>query len=312
MKTPKKMIQSPDFKRKASQSNDGARKIPKIESPTKTVKIYPSSCGISQNENSPQKSNSFSGNSEINSFTPKKSFSSPNYLKKFNLKNHELSPQKLNSSMQNFGSVENLKMNSFTPKKSPRSLSNQKFIGKYSPRKLFGDTEIPDITRNVIDNLNMVKQGAIGPNNFNLETIYSTNNYQVHYNCLRTDPVNEFELNDVIFPKETHADHLFSIITDVFSNIINCGYFDEREVDFVFSCLCMSAKAQMLLARLLKRKRSWHRVNSIQYPEIDTNLNIYFNELIDKGFCVSSEFLFYLNLLEMWFLKRVGICEVAP
>lgn len=257
MKTPKKMLPTPELKRKTPLSEENARKMQKVDSPTKLVKIYPSPRKLSQhNENSPQKSNSLT-HSE---------------------------------------SVENLGLGSFTPKKSPRSMSNFKNNGKLSPRKLFCDTEISEVTRNTIENLNMLKQGAIGPNNFDLEAIYTSKNYNVQYNSLKTDIVDAFELKDVIFPKETHANHLFSILTDVFSNVINCGYFDEKEIDLVFACLSMSAKAQMLLARLLKRKRTWYRINSIQYLEIDKDLNPYMNELVDKGFCDSSKFLiYYLN-----------------
>lgn len=247
IKTPKKMSSPVDLKRKAPLTNENVRKIPKVESPTKVVKIYPSPLGR---------------NSQFN----------------------QNSPEKLNSE-----SSESLRIGSFTPKKSPRSLGgNARHSGKISPRKLFNDTELPEIMRDVVENLNLVKQGGIGPNDFDLETIYDTRNYNVRYNSLKTDIDDKYELKDVILPRETHAEHLFSIVTDVFSSVINCGYFDENEVDLVFSCLSMSAKAQMLFARLLKRKRTWYRNNILQYPEIDKDLNPHMRELVNKGFCDSK------------------------
>ena len=260
------MSDSPRLKRTIPQEDVIPQKFQKIDSsPSKIVNIYPSKENISGSTGkSFRKYNSF----EISRSQSLLELQSEAILQ---------SPQRIQRS------------SSFSPKKSPRSPAIKSRIS-FSPRKIFGENLESESVRKAIENLNLHKQGAIVPNDFDLEKIYASRNWKVNYRSLRTDEVNKFELKDIIFPKEKHADNLFTIIIDVFSNVINCGYFDERELDLIFSTLTLSAKTQMLLARLLKRKKSWHRVAGIQYPEIASDLHIYFNELVEKGFCDSSKF----------------------
>lgn len=265
-KRPKSMASSPR-KQASAPVEANTPKIPKISSPSgKVVKIYPSQEQISRsNGNSPQKSS-------------------------YRISHAEALSRSQSDSVLNCSQRIEIS-SSFTPKKSPRG-SSANFTRGFSPRKLFEETISSEITQRAIENLNLRKQGAIGPNNFDLTKIYASGKFDMTYRSLRTDVVEKYELKDVIFPGEKHADHLFTMIVDVFSNVLNCGYFDETELDFLFTALTLSAKSQMLLARLLKRKRSWHRVSSIQYPEIAENLKMYFEELVDKGFCVSGKFYF--------------------
>ena len=266
VKVPKrKNMENSPRKRSVTPIETNSPKIQKIGSPSgKIVKIYPSQEQISRsNENSPQKFSLQRSNSDSLCRSQSESI--------------------LNSSQRMQRST------SFTPKKSLHC-STSNFTMGFSPRKLFEETVSSEVTQVAIENLNLVKQGAIQPNNFNLNEIYASGKWDVNFRPLRTDVTEKFEIKDVIYPREKHADHLFTMIIDVFSNVINCGYFNEMELDFLFSALTLSAKSQMLLARLLKRKRSWYRLSAIQYPEIAKNLQIYFHELVNKGFCVSGNF----------------------
>lgn len=164
----------------------------------------------------------------------------------------------------------------FTPKKQNR-------LGTFnSPRKALTFAIDQEKTYEMIENFNQVNQGTIKPNEFNLEKIYSTNNFIFEYGQLDTTAAENYDIKDVVLPKEKHADHLFMAVVDVFHNVINCGYFDKKEIDTLFSLFTLSAGAQILLAKMLKRQRVLHRVEKIQ--RLDEGLKKHFPELIQRSF----------------------------
>lgn len=171
-----------------------------------------------------------------------------------------------------------------SPKKKPQSNGSRsvtKHLKHRGPRKLFHEAIDTGRVSDMIENLNLSRAGVFPKNQFNLEEFYSSTNSEadVVVECNMDDIFLAYDFNGVIIPRDKHAEHLFYIITDVFSNAINCGYFDDRELDTVFSILTLSEKAQMLFARMIKRKHDWIRVSSVKYPEIDDDLRPYFQEL---------------------------------
>ncbi|XP_015588319.1 fanconi-associated nuclease 1 [Cephus cinctus] len=188
----------------------------------------------------------------------------------------KLSPRKL----------ENLvKISSTSPSKSP------KYKQSLSPRKLFSERIDMDLVQQAVENFNLAKQGAIKSNNFNLEEIYLKGldkEFKMEYGTLNLNAAVMYDVTDLKYPSEKHAAHVFAIITEVFSRGVNCGYFNEEELDITFSILTLSHKAQMLLARMLKRKRTWYRISDIKYNEIDMDLIPVFQELIKHNMGTSD------------------------
>ncbi|XP_014603918.1 PREDICTED: fanconi-associated nuclease 1-like isoform X1 [Polistes canadensis] len=177
----------------------------------------------------------------------------------------------------------------FTPKKtSTKEVSSP---SSKSPKKLnlyFRQIVNTDLTRTAIENMNLIKEGAIPGNNFNLQKIYASSSFTFRYNCVDTRVSEKYEYNDVAIPTETYAAHLFMIAVNVFSNPINCGYFDKEETDFIFSMLTLSIEAQILFARILKRKYSWHRVEHLKYQNLINDLTSICKELVLKSFFISD------------------------
>ncbi|KAI4490905.1 hypothetical protein M0802_010579 [Mischocyttarus mexicanus] len=177
----------------------------------------------------------------------------------------------------------------FTPKKS--STTEVSSPSSKSPRKLnlyFRQIVNKELTRTAIENMNLIKEGAISENNFNLQKIYSSSLFKFKYNRVDTKVSEKYEYNDVIIPTETHAAHLFMIAVNVFSNPMNCGYFDKEETDFIFSMFTLSVKAQILFARILKRKYAWHRVENLKYQNLIDDLTSICEELVQKSFFISN------------------------
>ncbi|XP_014472504.1 PREDICTED: fanconi-associated nuclease 1-like isoform X2 [Dinoponera quadriceps] len=177
----------------------------------------------------------------------------------------------------------------FTPKtpspikealESPRSL-------KMARRKLFSD-RIEELMPIVIDNLNQAKERAIANNDINLEKVYSSGEFNYKYNRIDTTTSTRYEINDIIMPTDTYSRHFFSIIASVFSKPFNCGYFNEYELDLIFSLLTISKNAQALMIRMLKRKHIWHRTDNIKYDNISTNLSPVFDELVSRSIFKSN------------------------
>ncbi|XP_015179797.1 PREDICTED: fanconi-associated nuclease 1-like [Polistes dominula] len=177
----------------------------------------------------------------------------------------------------------------FTPKKS--STKEVSSPNSKSPKKLnlyLRQIVNKELTRTAIENMNLIKEGAIIGNNFNLQKIYASSTFTFRYNSIDTRVSEKYEYNDVTIPTETYAAHLFMIVVNVFSNPINCGYFDKEETDFIFSMLTLSIEAQILFARILKRKYSWHRVEHLKYQDLIKDFISTCKELVLKSFFISD------------------------
>ncbi|KAG5310603.1 FAN1 nuclease, partial [Acromyrmex insinuator] len=172
----------------------------------------------------------------------------------------------------------------FTPKtsspikntlnKSPSSMTAQK--------KLFND-RIEELKSATISNLNLAKEGAIANNDIDLEKVYSSKRFNYEYNPIDTTVSTKYEINDVVVPTDKNSLLFFLAIVTVFSKPINCGYFDQDELDFVFSMITLRRNAQALLIRMLKRKHMWHRISNIKYGEISNDLKPIFDELVSRS-----------------------------
>lgn len=177
----------------------------------------------------------------------------------------------------------------FSPKKSstkevlPHNSKPSKNLNLY-----FRQIVNTELTHTAIENMNFVKEGAILTNNFDLQKIYADSSFTFKYNRVDTKASEKYEYDDVIIPTETYAALLFMIVVNVFSNPINCGYFDKDEMDFIFSMFTLSVKAQMLFARILRRKYSWHRVEHLKYNNLADDLIPFYNELVSKSFLISD------------------------
>ncbi|XP_076292519.1 fanconi-associated nuclease 1 isoform X2 [Lasioglossum baleicum] len=172
---------------------------------------------------------------------------------------------------------------------------------KYSPRKpsgkspkkqmterLFDQFVNIDIAKIVIEHMNLAKQHAIPLNNFNLEEIYSTDTFDYLYYQISTEATVNYQLDNVNLPRDLKAKVLIGSILAVLSKPFNCGYFKETELDFLYSVLTLPEKGQMLLARIITRKRGWHRKRTINYPEISSDLQDVFNILESQCICSSK------------------------
>ncbi|EFN62889.1 Coiled-coil domain-containing protein MTMR15 [Camponotus floridanus] len=199
----------------------------------------------------------------------------------------------------------------FSPKTSSpikNALNESQRHAKLARRKLFKD-KTEELLSKMIDNLNLAKEGAIANNDINLEKVYSSGTFSYKYNSIDTSASTRYEINDVIIPVDTYALHFFSVIVTVFSNPINCGYFDEDELDFIFSLLTLSRNAQALLIRMLKRKHMWHRISHIKYDEISNDLKPIFDELVSRSIFKSSteeeDVSVLLNLLQVDEIRKI-------
>lgn len=179
----------------------------------------------------------------------------------------------------------------FSPKTSSpikNALDESHRYAKLARRKLFKDSRTEELLSATIDNLNLAKEGAIANNDFNLEKVYSSGIFRYKYNPIDTSTSTRYEINDVVVPTDMYSLHFFLIIVTVFSNPINCGYFEEDELNFIFSLLTLSKRAQALLIRMLKRKHTWHRISNIKYDEISNDLKPIFDELVSRSIFKSS------------------------
>ncbi|KAK2577223.1 hypothetical protein KPH14_003369 [Odynerus spinipes] len=198
---------------------------------------------------------------------------------------NDLFPQ-CNTPIKSFLNSPSKKATTFTPQKSSTKRVLPFNLESKNNSTLFFRTIVDrKLTITALENLNLVKEGAIQENNFDLETIYSSNSFTFKYNRVDTTVSMRYEYCDVVVPTETAAAHLFMIIVNVFSNPINCGYFNKEETDFIFSMLTLSVQAQMLLARMLKRKHSWYRVEHLTNKyKITDDLVPICKELVSKSF----------------------------
>ncbi|KAG5329838.1 FAN1 nuclease, partial [Acromyrmex charruanus] len=158
--------------------------------------------------------------------------------------------------------------------KSPSSMTARK--------KLFND-RIEELKSATINNLNLAKEGAIANNDIDLEKVYSSKRFNYKYNPIDTTVSTKYEINDVVVPTDKNSLLFFLAIVTVFSKPINCGYFDQDELDFVFSMITLRRNAQALLIRMLKRKHTWHRISNIKYAEISNDLKPIFDELVSRS-----------------------------
>ncbi|XP_078035717.1 fanconi-associated nuclease 1 isoform X2 [Augochlora pura] len=173
------------------------------------------------------------------------------------------------------------KKSTYSPKKSSNKSPN-----KHVSQRSFDDFVNIDVARTVIEHMNLAKQGAIPPNNFNMEEIYSNDTYNYPYGQINTKASVKYELNNVTLPTDLNAKILIgSILTVFFLKPYNCSYFEENELDFIYSILTLPEIAQMLLARMIKRMRGWHRKDSINYPDISSNLKDVFDLLESRLIC---------------------------
>jgi len=199
----------------------------------------------------------------------------------------------------------------FTPKSSSPIKNtlekSQKYV-KLARKKLFKD-RTEELMSMTIDNLNLAKQGAIADNNIELEKIYSSRKFKYKYSRTDTTTSTKYEINDIIVPVDTYSLHFFLVVITVFSNPINCGYFNEHELDLIFSLLILSRNAQALFIRMLKRKHIWHRINSIKYTEIANDLKPIFDELISRSIFKSNmdeeDISVLLNLLQVDEIRKL-------
>ncbi|XP_046741984.1 fanconi-associated nuclease 1-like isoform X2 [Diprion similis] len=160
-----------------------------------------------------------------------------------------------------------------------------------SPRKLIYNEAI-DTSKvsEVVEILNLARAGVLPKNNFFLPQVYQNNDSEPPEKGYLEidDTTSAYHIDRVNIPNEKHAEHMFNIVVDVFSNPINCGYFDDDELDRIFDMLTLSQQSQALFARMILRTHNWKRRVSIKYPEIAEDLNPMFDELEEKKFFTSN------------------------
>ncbi|XP_043280549.1 fanconi-associated nuclease 1-like [Venturia canescens] len=167
---------------------------------------------------------------------------------------------------------------SSSPDQSPRKSP------KKSPRKLLEDEELNEnLVFRALENLNLAREGMI-PTEFDLESHYREKKFEIECHNSTKEPSKKYDSGAVKVPKDTNGNLFITALLKVFSEAVNCGYFNSEELDAVFSLLSLSSGAQSLLARLSKRKRGWHKVESIKYPEIADDLIPFFRELVKSKF----------------------------
>ncbi|XP_017888138.1 fanconi-associated nuclease 1-like isoform X2 [Ceratina calcarata] len=194
-------------------------------------------------------------------YTPKKASEKWSRIKHFNNANNNLS----NSSPQYLPKVPSGK----TPTK-------------------YKNTHLDYIIHQTIENLNLAKQGAIPPNDFDLSEVYSKPKFKYTYSKkINASISTKYEVDGI----KTHNDFksfiLLSAICTVLANPINCGYFDEDELDFIYVILTLPEEALFLLARLISRKRDWIKENNIKYPDIKDKRHA-MEVLVSKEICIGK------------------------
>ncbi|XP_076240730.1 fanconi-associated nuclease 1 isoform X2 [Calliopsis andreniformis] len=224
-------------------------------------------------------------------------------LKETNIVERELNE---NSSSRSRDSTPTSKKSNYSPKvpstKSPRNIT---------PKKLFSNhADHNDMVVQTIENMNLAKQGAIQQNKFDLEAVYSENTFDYTYSDINTKTSVKYELTEVTYPRDFKSKTLIFIISNVLSNPVNCGYFDEKELDFIYSILTLPEQAQMLLSRMISRKRTWHRKSNIKYEnEMNFDLKNTFQILDSRSICtfnIENENLSsILELLQVEELRRL-------
>lgn len=184
--------------------------------------------------------------------------------------------------------------------------------GKSIKTSWFNDIINSAIKNKAIDNMNLFKTGAISHNNFNLEKIYGDGIFHFPYTDVHKNSTLKYELDNTMLPVDLHSKILFATIFTVFSNPINVGYFNESELDFIYSILTLPHNAQLLLSRMLKRKKSWFRKSQISYPEIASDLKHIFEILAEHSICTfelkDTNLQVILELLQTDEIKK--ICRI--
>ncbi|XP_077278968.1 fanconi-associated nuclease 1 isoform X2 [Temnothorax americanus] len=179
---------------------------------------------------------------------------------------------------------------------------------KTARRKLFKDKTVESISV-MINNLNLAKEGAIANNDIDLEKAYSNRRFNYRYNPIDTTVTTRYEINDVVVPTDMYSLHFFQVIVTVFSNPINCGYFNQAELDLIFSLITLQKPAQALFIRMLKRKHTWHRISNIKYDEISNDLKPIFDELVARSIFKSNmeeeDLSVLLNLLQVDEIRKI-------
>lgn len=154
-------------------------------------------------------------------------------------------------------------------------------------KKLFKD-KLDELTSEMIDNLNLAKEGAIANNDIDLEEVYASGDVSYKYNPIDTTTSMRYEINDVVVPTETISRHFFLMVVTVFSKPINCGYFGENELDLIYKLITLSRDAQALFVRMLKRKHTWHRISSVTCDVVSGDLKPIFHELAEHSIFETS------------------------
>lgn len=196
------------------------------------------------------------------------------------------------------------KKSNYSPKvasaKSPRNIA---------VKKLFRHIVDTEVVKQAIECMNLAKQGAILPNNFDLDQIYSKGTFVFQYSPINTKALTKYEPNEITYTDDLKSQVLVATIFTVFSNPVNCGYFSEDELDFIYSIITLPKKAQMLLARMIRRKNTLYRKSGIDYPEIDSDLRDAFEILASRSICTfdtkNENLSSLLDLLQVDELQRL-------
>lgn len=223
-----------------------------------------------------------------------------------NIENNTMSPS--NKKISSFESQQQ-KDSKYVPKtSSPIKIALER-SQKCSPQRKLFKNEMDELIDQTVDNLNAIKEGSITDNVINLEKVYSSRVFNYKYSSIDTTVSTKFEVNDVIVPTDTYSQHFFLVIVTVFSNPINCGYFDKDEAELIFTLLTLSKDAQALLIRMLKRKHTWHKVDNIKYNEISDDLRPIFEELVSQFIFTSNiereNITALLNLLQVHEIRKL-------
>ncbi|XP_076654635.1 fanconi-associated nuclease 1-like isoform X4 [Halictus rubicundus] len=223
-------------------------------------------------------------NNETHLRSPEKEMKNNNeFLEKTPIKKKATFNESTSPKADTSSSSPRFKKSKYSPK-----MSSGKSSKKQVTEKLFDQFVNIDIAKTVIEHMNLAKQGAIPLNNFNLEEIYSMDTFDYSYGQINPETSVNYQLDNVTLPRDLDAKILIGSIFTVLSKPFNCGYFEEKDLDFLYSILTLPEKCQMLLARMIKRKRGWHRKRAINYPNISTDLRDVFKILESQFICTSD------------------------
>ncbi|CAK9833657.1 Fanconi-associated nuclease 1 [Anthophora retusa] len=207
---------------------------------------------------------------------------------------NEACPKKIRKVSDIFETNENnvsLINNNNPPSTPGQSRSPFKAASSRSPRAIvrkgqFVESKDDDIVIQAIKHMNLARQGAIPLHNFNLIEVYSKNTFNYQYSSVNGETFVKYNVKDINLSRDLNSKILLTTIFRVFSNHINCGYFDKNDLDFIYSIITLPASAQMLLTRLIKRNRTWFRGCKIKYPEIEVDdLKDTFKILVSRSIC---------------------------